>query len=842
MSCGCDPLRPAEADVANPPGQDSLRWRVAPHSQALARMRAALGSDATPPGPRALARHGTEEPVVALLDAWALVTDTVSFYTERIAQEGFLRTATELESLRMLARAIGYEPRPGVAAEAEVAFEVETAPGAPERVLVAAGTPVQSIPGPGQLPQTFETSAELEARVQWNAVPAAARRPQDVGFGTTAIWLEGTGLGLAQGDAIVVIGEERRRFARTPAHSRAKAIEARNDERWDFRILQAVDEDPDGLVGWTRLGLERRVGFRRHEEGSKKEDLELTAEAEPLEVLAFGARGALFGATAPDAALLTHAPTDGGTDIDKPFAKNHDDVIEVDGDQPGILKGSWIVLERKDHRELYAVEDVSPDGATRFGITGKLTRVRVDWTEELEGFGRRETVVHSEPRPLPARHEPVSEPMGDQRVLVLQATDPPLPIGRLVVVTGWAPGTVPEDPLVRAATAPPQAELAAVAACAVDGETMKITLDRDLAHRYDPLALAVRANVVAVTHGETVDQVLGSGDATATFQRMATRRGPLTYVRAQTPSGARSTLEVLVDRVRWNTVESLDVAGPHDRAYTARLREDATALVTTGDGRNGARLPTGQENVRARFRVGLGADGAVTAGQLAMLPRRPFGIKGATNPAPAHDWAVPEQLGEVRTNAPLRIRTLDRAVSTADHADFAADFAGVSLARADEVWDGQRTVVVVSVLGSAGMRAGDGLLTDLGDSLELAREPGTAFTVRRGEPLRFTVHVELENDPDVPRADVEASVLAALATAYTPPAMPFATGLPASRVLVTIRAVAGVVACTMPRLLVAGTERDPVVALPARFTGGDTVGAQVAALDATAVQIGAMPR
>ncbi|HET8951878.1 MAG TPA: hypothetical protein VFN44_15260, partial [Solirubrobacteraceae bacterium] len=685
MSCGCDPLRPAEPDVANPPGQDALRWRVAPHSQALARMRAALGSDATPPGPRALARHGTEEPVVALLDAWALVTDTVSFYTERIAQEGFLRTATELESLRMLARAIGYEPRPGVAAEAEVAFEVETAPGAPERVWVSEGTPVQSIPGPGQLPQTFETSAELEARVQWNAVPAAARRPQDVGFGTTAIWLEGTGLGLAKGDAIVVIGEERRRFARTPVQSRAKAIEARNDERWDFRILQAVDEDPDGLTGWTRLGLERRVGFRRHEEGSKRENLELTAEAEPLEVLVFGARGSLFGATAPDATLLVKAPSTDNMSLDTPFAKGEDDVIEVDGDQPGILKGSWIVLERKDHRELYAVEDVSADGTTRWGVTGKLTLVRVDWTEELEGFGRRKTVVHSEPRPLPAAHEPFTQAMGDGRKLVLEATDPPLPVGRLVVVTGWAPGTVPEDPLVRAATAPPQAELAAVAACAVDGELMTVTLDRDLAHRYDPRALAVKANVVAATHGESVEEVIGSGDATATFQRMATRRGPLTYVRAQTASGARSTLELLVDRVEWSEVESLDVAGPHDRSYTARLREDATAVVTAGDGRHGARLPTGQENIRAHFRVGLGADGAMTAGQLAMLPKRPFGIKGASNPSPAHDWAAPERLGEVRTNAPLRIRTLDRAVSTADHADFAADFAGVSLARADEV-------------------------------------------------------------------------------------------------------------------------------------------------------------
>src|SRR4051812_30115011 len=117
-ACGCDPLQPVEALVENPPGQAELRWRGAPHSQSLARMRSALARPEMPQASRAPPRQGTDDPSVALLDAWALVADTVSFYTERIAQEGFLRTATELESVRMLARTIGYELRPGVAATA----------------------------------------------------------------------------------------------------------------------------------------------------------------------------------------------------------------------------------------------------------------------------------------------------------------------------------------------------------------------------------------------------------------------------------------------------------------------------------------------------------------------------------------------------------------------------------------------------------------------------------------------------------------------------------------------------------------------------------------------------
>ena len=50
-----------------------------------------------------------------------------------------------------LARAIGYELSPGVAAGTDLAFTLETAPGAPESVtVVGTGIKVQSVPGPGR--------------------------------------------------------------------------------------------------------------------------------------------------------------------------------------------------------------------------------------------------------------------------------------------------------------------------------------------------------------------------------------------------------------------------------------------------------------------------------------------------------------------------------------------------------------------------------------------------------------------------------------------------------------------------------------------------------------------
>ena len=120
----------------------------------------------------------------------------LTFYQERIANEAFLRTATERLSVLELARLINYELRPGVAAGTYLAFTIEDAPGAAGQVLavgtsaqvapeqlspitISAGIKVQSIPGPGEQAQTFETVEEIQARPEWNAISPRLTQPQN---------------------------------------------------------------------------------------------------------------------------------------------------------------------------------------------------------------------------------------------------------------------------------------------------------------------------------------------------------------------------------------------------------------------------------------------------------------------------------------------------------------------------------------------------------------------------------------------------------------------------------------------------------------------------------------
>jgi hypothetical protein len=162
-------------EVENRPGLPAVAYRVGRWQSFRESLLARLSSAEVPALQPLTARADDFTP--ALLDAWAVVGDVLTFYQERIANEQYLRTATERRSILELARSIGYELAPGAAAATWLAFTLEDAPGAPAEVVVAEGTRAQSIPGPGEKPQTFETVEEVAARpVGTRSRPAAPCR------------------------------------------------------------------------------------------------------------------------------------------------------------------------------------------------------------------------------------------------------------------------------------------------------------------------------------------------------------------------------------------------------------------------------------------------------------------------------------------------------------------------------------------------------------------------------------------------------------------------------------------------------------------------------------------
>jgi Baseplate J-like protein len=170
--CGCCTGTQVAVPVSerNAPGLSALEYRAGTYATFFETMLARLTRI-----PQLTTREPSD-PSIALLDAFAVVADVLTFYQERIANEGYLPTARERRSVLELARLIGYRLRPGVAASVRLAFTVATG----FEGTIPAGTRAQSIPGTGESPQFFETSYAFEARDAWNALAPRLSRIQVV--------------------------------------------------------------------------------------------------------------------------------------------------------------------------------------------------------------------------------------------------------------------------------------------------------------------------------------------------------------------------------------------------------------------------------------------------------------------------------------------------------------------------------------------------------------------------------------------------------------------------------------------------------------------------------------
>ena len=343
--------------------------------------RAALSSDY--PALQALKTRDNDDFTVAFLDATSVVLDILTFYQERLVNESYLRTASQVQSLTELARLVGYQPAPGVAASTYLAFSLRAATGQPPDpsaapITIPAGTQVQSVPAPGQKPQTFETSADIPAKPDWNALPVRTGSPWMPATNDTSVYLAGTATQLQPGDLFLVVGDER--------------VSSNTNENWDVRAVATVTVDGPNkrtLVTWNEgLG------------GGGVSPASLHPK-----FYAFRQRAALFGYNALQPVFLSSAQlayfnttlkllNSAGTDWDfsnSQSSANKDlyksQLIDLDGIYSKIVPHGWIALIVPDAENtrspaglvtLYRVNSITTISRSDFGIGAKLSRVAAD--------------------------------------------------------------------------------------------------------------------------------------------------------------------------------------------------------------------------------------------------------------------------------------------------------------------------------------------------------------------------------------------------------------------------------------------------------------------------------
>lgn len=846
--CGCcTGLDALERRTVSPsPGLDRLPRRIGTHQSFLARLLAGLTRhDATRP----LTSRADDDTAIAMLDAWAVVADSLTFYTEQIANEHYVRTAAERRSVGELGRLIGRTLRPGLAAELDLAFMMDSTPGAPASLLLEPGTGVQSDPEPGNDPAVFETVEQLEVRPSWNRLRARAGVRQIMTGSTRTVYLDGTATKLRRGDAIAfrapngvvqfglvsqittVDGVPPK--PDDPGRLGCTIVRFENTELWtdsglpgSFAVGSAPAPGPlTGAAGWlagevyTAAELAARAAERRIELAEIEASL-AGVEDQPGAIVAFRTTAALFGAQAPDSNSLATAlkqelkalpnppdaafstkvdsvvsgtlfPWGTGTAANMPGGSSTS--IRLDNGYPTIAGGNIVMLLCDGISAPYMVGSAAIEGFASAGVSGKSTRLTLLNNAMRHLFAIRRTAVHGEPEQLRLALEPITASV-TQNTIELEGFALGLLPGRLVAVSGRTasdPGTT----VVHVTT------LAEVIHDFTSARRTSLTLAESLPADLDPLTVTINANVLRGSHGHTRHDVLGSGDSRRVFQTFRLSQAPLTYLSAPTSAGRVSTLRIYVDELMWREIDHLLSAGPNDRVYVVREDESGT-IVQFGDGIIGARLPTGSANIRSVYRAGAGSAGHLSAGRATILMSRPAGLRAATNPRRSRGGAEAETADQARSSIAVGVRTLGRVVSLQDYEDFARAFPGVAKAQATWARVGSRRGVIVTVAGANGasLDQGDPVHDSLRKAFAASGDELIPVHLVSFVPRWFRVRLDLKLDPERVAAAVRSALDARVHAQFGFDGRQLGQDVAASEILAVVQSTVGVIAADLTLL------------------------------------------
>jgi hypothetical protein len=855
--------------IWNRPGLRTIAYRVGTQAQFKASLLARIQSSRQI-ALKALQTRQDDDFTIALLDAFSTVADVLTFYSERIANEAYLRTAVERRSVLELAQLIGYELGPGVAASAFLAFTMDDTPGAlgtillppttaqvqPEAspiVTIDVGTKVQSIPGPGETPQTFESVEKIDARADWNAIQPRLTQPQVVSSNAQSFILAGAINTLKKGDKILVrdgqnpdqvlpilnvlITTDPTSVANNSAttqidvavlapgtvgynpaaYSPSSSSNVGNID--DFAPNTTLTDDVVSKIIAAQWEAETLVALAKVQKwpldqlaaNINEQIAQPQSASASAGIWVFRQRVAAFGYNAPiwdslqpilryTSTVYRYDPTSQQYVLQvvtaaypndwEGLALDHNNActggqcsLFLDSTYPDVAKNSWIALLSDGTSAVTQVLDNTEVSHSEFTLAAKVSRLTIQPpSPSLGSFKIRTTAVLCQSEPLPLASVPITNnPSEKVNVIVLDRAYLGLTAGRKVVISGERD----DLPGVNAVEARVLQEVTLQSGFTV------ITLDRQLDYSYVRSTMRINANVALSTNGETVQEVVGSGDGSQNFQSFVLQQTPLTYITADTPSGIQTTLEIRVDDLLWEEVPFFYGHGPEEHIYITRQDDSAKTTVMFGDGVTGSRLPTGQQNVTAKYRRGIGLGGLVRANQLSLLLTRPLGLKAVNNPLPAAGAADPEKLESARRNATLTISTLGRIVSLDDYQDFAGAFAGISKSLASWTWSGQQRIVLLTVAGvnGASVLPTGTLYQKLLSAIHRYSEPFVTVLLYSYDPIFFRISGSITAKPEALISKVAAAVESALRSAFSFDARDFGQPVHLSEVIATIQNV-----------------------------------------------------
>lgn len=748
-TCPCDELIfPPGPDIAA--GLDRLPRQIATFG--AFRLTLLDSVDEKPALANWRAREGDDFGVM-IVEWWAYVLDVLAFYSGEIANESYLRTAQRDASLKRLVELIGYTPKPAMAASATLALIAD----AGQPVSLPAGSAFRSDAFGNAAPQVFETSADATVDATLNNWSIAPVRRET--FGDGPLMLEVNGAAARAGQIVTI--------ETAAGLQAARVVTLEQIAMLDGRDYAAPKLDPAPIIDPTQ-----------------------TLDGIALSAMALSAgMNAFAGASA--------VVSDGDQTT-----------LVLDAIYPQLRVGAVVVLAESDTGRLHGfrVQAVGVSNQTVLPAANEesgpalapftsvvLDAVGPDWVSnsDVAGFTLHFRAV----------------PVG----VVTRAAE--LRLG-LSDIQGGVRLVGPTEPLRR----PTQGEIAlwdAQAAGALvaanvieDGAGTATLTPLAGAKPFANLRTPVEAfgNIVAVTRGESVEEVLGVGDGTTAFRTFRLKKAPLTYLPASgPPNGRKSTLEIWVDGSRWTEVQSFFTARSNDQVYTVRQTVDGETDVSFGGLGAGQPLPTGA-SVTARYRFGAGA-ASPPAGAITQLARPVKGLRRALNPLAAFggdDGDAPEA---IRTAAPDSALSLGRVVSLIDFEAAARAYGGVVNAAAFMSWveREQRAAATVWIIPQTSDEA-EQTRAALEAHLRAISAYDAPVSVAVAAPSPVALSFDVETAADRDPASVKDAAATMLEAFLTLESIPIGAPLFRADILAVLRIVEGVE--TVRALFVDGAPAD----------------------------------
>jgi hypothetical protein len=728
MACPCDLIVQPQI-IFNSPGLDSIDYRVGDY---LAFRQALLRSLPGEVELTAWRPSAQGDLAVQMMEWWAYLADILTFYNERIANQDYLRTADLPESVQRLIRVLGYRPRPGIGARGTLAALLT----GPKAITLPQGFQIQSKPGPGKEPQIFELGAPT--LIQPADAFAAVPTPDPALFGVDgSVLLAGTVSSVKAGEEVLLL---RKDWAGTT-------------EDYAVAVVQSLSQEKDpGGKATSRVTFTKPLSLT-----GNAADFRLLRSTQSAHVWQYPARviTSVFPFVISDPFVIQQRQVDlesiareirvtdpllfVGSDL-TPSRQLVSVTSYTEAVWYANAKGTYPYAESNDY---------DPTIPLAGGIPIPIPHSRIGFKGDLKGFTdsddqRKSTII---------RH-------GWQDVGTLIASP-----AKTLSAGAWLTAN-PINPFPALNSTPLLIEdaigdgEAAIGTTSTDQSTLQLTgLPSPPPALVSPLNVLL--NLLSVTRGKTVtNEILGSGDATIAGQEFVLKNSPLTYLLSAdsaSGSGYTSTLQVWINGVQWKEVPNFYGQDPAALIFVTREDEQNTTHVQFGDGINGARLPSGVNNVVATYRYGSGAE-APDAGSLTVILQPQPGLKAIRNPVPAGGGADPDPPQKIKRYAPQSVLTLGRAVSADDYETIAAQTPGVARAKAYWTWDPiqQRSLVKIYVGDD------DNAVSAARTALAAADDPNRPVQISQASGLIAVLSLTLVVDPNYVTAAVVNAATAVL--------------------------------------------------------------------------------